>query len=728
MMAKGKVEPINKVAKGDTIPKGELLAILIAANLVCFLKDAIKQLSDKPIYVWSDNRPALSWCSQTEMETRFVHNRVTNIRRLLPEASIRYVQSGENPADILTRKITAEDLLQSKLWWYATPWLLHTQWKTESEYTLHPEIVDMNCAQEENPDSLLDKCFDNTPGDFYNKLRKYSMYTRWISIYKESKRKQENGELDTTGNYKKLREKWTRNRPTWQQIKEARIIATKNMQRQCFKKELDTLQKGEKVKFGKCATFKLFLDEQGLIRCHSRIQYRLLQQFSIAPVLVDPEHCFIKTYMIHLHRCNNHAHTNSTLNKVRLIMHGPGIKSAVNKVVGDCMNCKRIRASPYRYPSQPDLPVERYLMEIPFTCTGVDFAGPYDIREQGEIINIWVIIFTCMVSRAVYLISVRDLTAETFIAALKELDCRRTTPRVIMSDNAATFTQASKILSLIKDDPKVQEALGKRSIEWKFTPVKAPRFGAIYERLIGIMKKELAKMTGTVLFTGHDFKLHLMEVEKVMNNRPLVEVGSDEVITPAHMLHGAQLEYDTQLLSLNTDKILNNMIKSRKLIPELYRRIAEKKKIFWEKFTEQYLESLRFSPDRTSNRFAKTPKKGDVCIVYDKQYPKHKWQLCLVLDTITSSDGEVRKCRIKIGKVESERSVEQLYPLEINAEEFAEAVRVKIQKEREGKREKMKESLVDPEVVTELQHDRPRRQLAIAARERMRELYRQDLV
>ena len=179
------------------------------------------------------------------------------------------------------------------------------------------------------------------------------------------------------------------------------------------------MQRGEKVKFGKCATFKLYLDEQGLIRCHSRIQYRLLQQFSIAPVLVDPEHCFIKTYMIHLHRCNNHAHTNSTLNKVRLIMHGPGIKRAVNKVVGDCMNCKRIRASPYRYPPQPDLPVERYLMEIPFTCTGVDFAGPYDIREQGEIINIWVIIFTCMVSRAVYLISVRDLTAETFIAALK---------------------------------------------------------------------------------------------------------------------------------------------------------------------------------------------------------------------------------------------------------------------------------------------------------------------
>ena len=267
----------------------------------------------------------------------------------------------------------------------------------------------------------------------------------------------------------------------------------KNMQKQCFKKELETLRRGDKVKFGKCATFKLFLDDQGLIRCHSRIGHRLLNKFSIAPVLVDSDNCFVKAYFTHLHKCNNHAQTNSTLNKVRLMMHGPGIKTAIKRVVRDCMNCKRIRASPYRYPAQPDLPLERYLMEIPFTCTGVDFAGPYDIRENGEIVDISVIIFTCMVSRAVYLIPVRDLTTETFIRALKELDCRRTTPKIIMSDNAATFTQSSKILSLIKDDPEVQEELRRKEIEWKFTPVKAPRFGAVYERLIGVMKKRIGK-------------------------------------------------------------------------------------------------------------------------------------------------------------------------------------------------------------------------------------------
>ena len=298
MMAKGKVEPIQKIEKRDTTPKGELLAIVIASNLVCFLKGAVKQLADKPVYVWSDNKTALSWCSQKEIKTRFVYNRVDNIRKLLPEANIRYVKTDENPADILTRSISAEDLLKSELWWKATKWILSEEWKeNDNEYELHPEIVDMNSAQHERVESLLEKCFNNTPGEFYNKLRKYSLYTRWISIYRENKRKKANGEFNYIENYKNLREKWSKDQPTGQEIIDARIIATKDMQKQCFKEELETLERGKKVKFGRCASFQLYLDEQGLIRCHSRVRHRILHKFAIAPVLVDPENCFINQYL-----------------------------------------------------------------------------------------------------------------------------------------------------------------------------------------------------------------------------------------------------------------------------------------------------------------------------------------------------------------------------------------------------------------------------------------------
>ena len=114
--------------------------------------------------------------------------------------------------------------------------------------------------------------------------------------------------------------------------------------------------------------------------------------------------------------------------------------------------------------------------------------------------------------------------------------------------------------------------------------------------------------------------------------------------------------------------------------------------------------------------------------MYDSRYPKYKWQLGLILEPITSSDGEIRRCKIKIGDVESERTVEQLFSLELNAEEYAEAVKVKMQKEKEEKLKKMRKGLIDPEIENEMQNDRPIRQMAINARNKVRELYKKDLV
>ena len=36
------------------------------------------------------------------------------------------------------------------------------------------------------------------------------------------------------------------------------------------------------------------------------------------------------------------------------------------------------------------------------------------------------------------------------------------------------------------------------------------------------------------IFTENEFTMNLLEVERVLNNRPLVKVGEIEVITPAH--------------------------------------------------------------------------------------------------------------------------------------------------------------------------------------------------
>ena len=53
---------------------------------------------------------------------------------------------------------------------------------------------------------------------------------------------------------------------------------------------------------------------------------------------------------------------------------------------------------------------------------------------------------------------------------------------------------------------------------------------------------------------------------------------------------------------------------------------------------------------------------------------------------------------------------------------------IKIQKEKEEKMEKIREGVIDPETERDIKDNRPRRQMAINARDKVRELYEKDLV
>ena len=103
--------------------------MIIAGQLVQFVMKDVDELSHCPIYMWGDNRAALSWCSSVKIDDIYVFRRVTQLRDLCPNVSLKYVKSSDNPADLLTKDISAEELLRSKLWWQGPQWLLNkSEW------------------------------------------------------------------------------------------------------------------------------------------------------------------------------------------------------------------------------------------------------------------------------------------------------------------------------------------------------------------------------------------------------------------------------------------------------------------------------------------------------------------------------------------------------------------------------------------------------------------------
>ena len=139
--------------------------------------------------------------------------------------------------------------------------------------------------------------------------------------------------------------------------------------------------------------------------------------------------------------------------------------TCVRALLYRCVLCGRFEGAAYRPPPPPPLPAFRVQEQPPFTYTGVDYAGPLHVRTYGqtETDKAWICLFTCLVTRAVHLEVVTDMSTETFIRALKRFSARRGVPCKFHSDNRKTFKAAACFLEAVfKEDIVPRSPIRKR--------------------------------------------------------------------------------------------------------------------------------------------------------------------------------------------------------------------------------------------------------------------------
>ena len=129
---------------------------------------------------------------------------------------------------------------------------------------------------------------------------------------------------------------------------------------------------------------------------------------------------------------------------------------------------------------------------------------------------------------------------------LRRFTSRKSTPKVIITDNAMTFIGASNEIKDIFQSQNIQGQIADLGIEWKFIPNRAPWYGGFWERLIGITKSALKKVLGKALVDMETLCTVVTEVEMIMNDRPLTYTSSDindtEPLTPSHLMFGRRIK------------------------------------------------------------------------------------------------------------------------------------------------------------------------------------------
>ncbi|XP_064624649.1 uncharacterized protein LOC135486077 [Lineus longissimus] len=435
-------------------------------------------------------------------------------------------------------------------------------------------------------------------------------------------------------------------------------------QRDAYGKELQFLEDGKPLG-SDSDLFSLmpFLDRKlKCLRVGGRVGKAPVPDGSKHQIILPADHHITRLIADKVHKELRHGGQEHIIAELRQSYWPVKARLVAKQAIRRCFYCymRKVRT---RIPRMADLPLCRLdVTSGVFRHVGVDYWGPMLVKVRRSTIKRWGCLFTCLVTRAVHLELADSLETDDFLLCLRSFIGRRGHPVDLYSDNGTNFCGASSELAkCLQDLDQIQiyGFLSPQSIVWHFNPPSAPHFGGAWERIVSSVKKALSATLKNTLDSDTVLRTALIEVEAVLNSRPLTHNSPDpedfEPLTPNHFILGRS---DNKLPpAACADKEVNSRRRWRRcqvIANQVCRR--------WQR---EYLPTLT-ARDRWTKDNKSVVVDSLVMIVEDNQ-PRGKWDLGRITAVYPGEDGRVRAVDVKTASTTLRRPVAKICVLEEHA-------------------------------------------------------------
>lgn len=309
-----------------------------------------------------------------------------------------------------------------------------------------------------------------------------------------------------------------------------------------------------------------FFDDDGIIRAGGRLRHAPIEYSRKYPIILPKKHHLTELIIRDAHYRNLHAGTQAILADVRNNYWPISGKDAIRRVLRKCIICYRVKPT-IATQLMGNLPIHRVTQARPFLNTGVDYAGPFNIKiSRNKTGKVYLSIFICLATKAVHFELVPDLTTVAFLNAMKRFIARRGRCLTLYSDNSTTFVGANNQLKELKEflakeatQAQLKEFLVRQFVTWKFIPPHSPHMGGLWEAAVKFAKTHMKKIIGTNVLSFEELLTVLLQIESCLNSRPLTPITNDptdlQALTPGHFIIGKALnaipEHDLTEVPLN---------------------------------------------------------------------------------------------------------------------------------------------------------------------------------
>ncbi|XP_065085173.1 uncharacterized protein LOC135707298 [Ochlerotatus camptorhynchus] len=616
--SKTRVAPLKFVS----IPRLELQAAVIGMRLAKSIEAGHSVKVDRR-YFWTDARDVMCWLqSDHRRYSQFVAFRVGEILEETNVTEWKWIGTKENVADDGTKWRYKPDLKPACRWFNGPSFL----WRPKIEW------LESSLNGQETVEEIRSSVLHHSVGRVRTILlpENFSSWYRIRRVTAFVQRFVNNIWLKKGGQQRSV------GPLTQQELLEAEAFQIKRAQEEVYADELAVLAAGDRRLQKKNSLFKVspFIDKQGVMRIHSRLgECDFIDESSRYPIVLPREHPVTTLVIRDVHLRYHHQCHETCVNEVRKGFHIPRVRRVYDRVRRECQLCKLQHAAPAP-PMMAPLPKR------------------------------WGVIVTCLTIRAIHLELAATLNTSSCILALRNCFARRGTPVEIRSDRGTNFVGADKELKealAALDQNRFMAEFTTPRTTWCFNPPAAPHMGGCWERLIRSVKKVLSQVKPQRVPTEEILRSYLIEVENIINSRPLTQVPVDDysspALTPNHFLLG----------SSDGSKPLVPYDECPLMLQRSWKASQALANLFWKRWVDEYLPTIT---RRTKWHYPVRPiAVGEIVVVADPSLPRNCWPKGRVVSVKTSADGQIRSAAVQTTTGLYERPATKLAVLDVGVNE-----------------------------------------------------------
>ena len=615
IMARSRLAPLKQLS----IVRLELQAAVLATRLARTIRGALGYEFEETFF-WCDSQAVLQYiANESRVFHTFVANRTAEIRDASNSSDWRHVPGFQNPADVLTRGMSAHQLQGSKLWWTGPEFLKleRRDWPTlkipglpQDDPELKKKVVKSSVSLVEK--ATVSRLVDPARFSSWSKLRRV---VAWVQRYIWNVRS-------------KRLEKNKRSGPlTMQELENAEnFIIREDQARQ---------------RLPAPPGLSLIRDEQEVVRVTGRLRHAPVEVCQ-QPIILSPDSELTRLMVLDVHLRVMHSGLGHALNEFRKKYWTPKARSVIKKIIWRCAFCRNRRAGS-ACPRMANLPKERFDMSRPFSSVGLDFLGPLYVRKYRKTEKRYVLLVTCLSTRAIHLEVAHSMDTDSFLLAFRRFVGRRGEPKCVWSDNGSNLVSGERELREALrawNQQQIVDALSQKDIEWKFNPPSASHMGGVWERLVASVKRAVKAVLGKQVVSDEVLLTTITEVEYMLNSRPLTYVSGTcdepEAITPNHFLLGARSPSALPPGTFSDDDLL-----SRKR----WRHTQALADHIWRRWIREYVPTLisrkKWNADQPNIAV------NDVVLLATEDSPRGYWPLGVVEEVFPGEDGIVRSALVR---------------------------------------------------------------------------------